>query len=137
MADRLHVAAILSLLLLPPVYFALYGRRLEGPWRRVFVIGYNTPCTPHFMFVRDVIRRQRFGKLEMVSGYLAQNWLRYTNGTWRQDPSLSGGGQTYDSGAHLLSSLCWSVSNRSLPYQISPCPTRYQFPLSEETLMLS
>ena len=79
---------------------------------RVFVIGYNTPCTPHFMFVRDVIRRQRFGKLEMVSGYLAQNWLRYTNGTWRQDPSLSGGGQTYDSGAHLLSSLCWSVESR-------------------------
>ena len=53
---------------------------------KVFTIGYNTPCTPHFLFVRDVIRSQRFGKLEQVSGYLAQNWLRYTNGTWRQNP---------------------------------------------------
>ena len=34
-----HGVGILSLLLLPPVYFALYGRRLEGPWRRVFVLG--------------------------------------------------------------------------------------------------
>ena len=78
---------------------------------RVFVIGYNTPCTPHFTFVRQIIRSQKFGKLEMVSGYLAQNWLRYTGGTWRQDPDLSGGGQVYDSGAHLLNSLCWSVES--------------------------
>jgi len=78
---------------------------------KVFTIGYNTPCTPHFLFVRDVIRTERFGKLEMVSGYLAQNWLRYTDGTWRQNPDLSGGGQVYDSGAHLLTSLCWSVES--------------------------
>jgi predicted dehydrogenase len=78
---------------------------------KVFTIGYNTPCTPHFLFVRDVIRSHRFGKLEQVSGYLAQNWLRYTNGTWRQNPDLSGGGQAYDSGAHLLTSLCWSVES--------------------------
>ena len=78
---------------------------------KVLTIGYNTPCTPHFLFVRDVIRSQKFGKLEMVSGYLAQNWLRYTNGTWRQNPDLSGGGQAYDSGAHLITSLCWSVES--------------------------
>jgi predicted dehydrogenase len=78
---------------------------------KVFVIGYNTPCTPHFVYVRNIIRNQTFGKLEMVSGYLAQNWLRYTNGTWRQNPDLSGGGQAYDSGAHLINSLCWSVES--------------------------
>jgi predicted dehydrogenase len=78
---------------------------------KVFIIGYNTPCTPHFLYVRDVIRKQTFGKLEMVSGYLAQNWLRYTGGTWRQNPDLSGGGEVYDSGAHLLNSLCWSVES--------------------------
>lgn len=78
---------------------------------KVFIIGYNTPCTPHFIYVRDVIRNQRFGKLEMISGYLAQNWLRYTNGTWRQNPELSGGGQVYDSGAHLINSMCWSVES--------------------------
>jgi predicted dehydrogenase len=78
---------------------------------KVFTIGYNTPCTPNFGYVRNVIRNKTFGKLEMVSGYLAQNWLRYTTSTWRQDPALSGGGQVYDSGAHLLTSLCWSVES--------------------------
>lgn len=78
---------------------------------KVFIIGYNTPCTPHFVYVRDIIRKQTFGKLEMISGYLAQNWLRYTNGTWRQNPDLSGGGQVYDSGAHLINSICWSVES--------------------------
>ncbi len=78
---------------------------------KTFTIGYNTPCTPHFLFVRNIIRNQTFGRLEMVSGYLAQNWLRYTNGTWRQNPELSGGGQAYDSGAHLITSLCWSVES--------------------------
>ena len=32
-----------------------------------------------------------------------------TEGSWRQDPSLSGVGQMYDSGAHLFNSLVWLV----------------------------
>ena len=51
------------------------------------------------------------GKLELIIGYLSQNWKRATAGAWRQNPALSGGGQAYDSGAHLLNSLCWSVEN--------------------------
>jgi hypothetical protein len=34
-----HYVAGLSLLILPAVLYALYQRRLEGQWRRVFVIG--------------------------------------------------------------------------------------------------
>src|ERR1019366_3679989 len=50
-------------------------------------------------------------RLELVSGYLAQGWMKITAGSWRQDPKLSGGGQAYDSGAHILNSLCWSVES--------------------------
>ncbi|MBP9913656.1 MAG: Gfo/Idh/MocA family oxidoreductase [Opitutaceae bacterium] len=78
---------------------------------RVFIIGYNTPCTPEFAWLRNAIRNRTLGRLEMVSGYLSQNWLKATAGSWRQDPKLSGGGQAYDSGAHLLNSLCWSVES--------------------------
>lgn len=78
---------------------------------KVFVIGYNTPCTPTFDWLRTAIRNRTFGRLEMVSGYLSQGWLQATAGSWRQDPRLSGGGQAYDSGAHLLNSLCWSVES--------------------------
>jgi len=77
--------------------------------RKVFVIGYNTPCTPEFQYLRQLIRNNELGRLEVVTGWISQDWKRGTTGTWRQDPALSGGGQMYDSGAHLLNSLVWTV----------------------------
>jgi len=76
---------------------------------KIFVIGYNTPCTPEFKYLRGLIRNKELGRLETVSGWLAQNWKRGTTGSWRQDPALSGDGQMYDSGAHLFNSLVWLV----------------------------
>ena len=76
---------------------------------KVFVIGYNTPCTPEFAYLRELIRSGELGKLETVSGWLTQDWRRLTAGSWRQQPELSGGGQMYDSGAHLFNSLVWLV----------------------------
>ncbi len=78
---------------------------------KIVTIGYNTPCTPEFAYLRDCIRNKTFGKLELVSGYLSQAWMKPTAGSWRQKPELSGGGQAYDSGAHILNSLCWSVES--------------------------
>jgi predicted dehydrogenase len=76
---------------------------------KVFVVGYNTPCTPAFHYLRELIREGRLGKLETVTGWQTQDWRRLTIGTWRQNPVLSGGGQMYDSGAHFFNSLVWSV----------------------------
>lgn len=78
---------------------------------RVFAVGFNTPCTAVFKYLREQIRANTWGKLELVNGYLSQNWLTLTVGTWRQKPELSGGGQAYDSGAHILNSLTWSVES--------------------------
>ncbi|MBI2299895.1 MAG: Gfo/Idh/MocA family oxidoreductase [Armatimonadetes bacterium] len=76
---------------------------------KVFTIGYNTPCSPEFAYLRGLIREKALGRLEVISGWLAQDWKRGTTGLWRQDPKLSGGGQMYDSGAHLFNSLVWLV----------------------------
>lgn len=76
---------------------------------KILTIGYNTPCTPEFNYLRAIIREQRLGRLETVTGWLTQNWRRATSGTWRQQPALSGGGQMYDSGAHVFNSLVWLV----------------------------
>ena len=78
---------------------------------KVFVIGYNTACSANFYYLREQIRSGGLGKLELVIGYITQNWKSATVGKWRQEPELSGGGQAYDSGAHLLNSLCWSVES--------------------------
>jgi len=76
---------------------------------KILTIGYNTPCTPEFNYLRNLVRTKELGKLETVTGWLTQNWKKGTTGSWRQDPALSGGGQMYDSGAHLFNSLVWTV----------------------------
>lgn len=78
---------------------------------RVFCIAYNTPCTAELYTLREIIRSRELGRLKVVSLYLSQNWYRGTRGAWRQDPAQSGGGQMYDSGAHLLNSLTWTVES--------------------------
>lgn len=79
---------------------------------KVFLVGYNTPCSPEMNYLRDLIRSGELGKLELISGHLSQSWMKPTTGLWRQDPALSGGGQAYDSGAHPLASLCFTVESR-------------------------
>ena len=78
---------------------------------KILVVGYNSPCSPEFAFLKSVIASGVLGKLEMVNGHITQNWRELTIGLWRQVPELAGGGMAYDSGAHLLNSLCWSVES--------------------------
>ncbi len=49
------------------------------------------------------------GRLQMVTGVMAQDWMNATVGKWRQDPKLSGGGQLYDSTSHVLSAMMFMV----------------------------
>jgi predicted dehydrogenase len=77
----------------------------------LLVVGYNTPCTPSFRWLREQIRNNTFGKLETITGWQTQGWMKGTTGSWRQNPALSGGGQMYDSGAHMFNSLVWSVES--------------------------
>lgn len=78
---------------------------------KIVAVGYNTSSKKAFQYLREQIRKETFGPLEMVAGYITQNWLKGTAGKWRQNPALSGGGQAYDSGAHILNSLLWSVES--------------------------
>ena len=78
---------------------------------KVFVVGYNTPCSREFALLQKLIRGGELGRLQMVNGYLSQGWKNGTTGKWRQQPELSGGGMAYDSGAHILNSFCWSVES--------------------------
>ncbi|MFP4383833.1 MAG: Gfo/Idh/MocA family protein [Spirochaetia bacterium] len=66
---------------------------------------YNTAYAPGLDPVRSALKDGRYGKLELITAYLAQNWKTLTAGSWRQDPEVSGGGQIVDSGAHLAHSI--------------------------------
>lgn len=78
---------------------------------RLLTIGFNTSCKPSFIYLRDQIRQGTFGHLIQLSGWITQAWRTLSKGTWRQNPKLSGGGMAYDSGAHLLNSVCWTVES--------------------------
>jgi predicted dehydrogenase len=74
---------------------------------RVLMIAYQRHYEPTFRYMRDVIARGKLGTIQYVQAIQAQEWLRLTRGTWRQDKELSGGGQLNDSGSHLIDIIMW------------------------------
>ena len=58
-----------------------------------------------FAYIRKIIREGQLGKINLISAVVTQNWQKPLQGSWRLDPKLSGGGQAYDSGAHMFSAI--------------------------------
>lgn len=75
--------------------------------RRILMIGYQRHFSPVFRHARKLIASGKIGRPIFVAVLLAQEWLRGTRGTWRQNPALSGGGELVDSGSHVLDSILW------------------------------
>ena len=78
---------------------------------KLLAIAYQSPYTDDFAYLADLRDSGKWGKVQTISGYLSQNWMKGTAGTWRQDPQLSGGGQMYDSGAHLFNAVMWLMND--------------------------
>ncbi len=57
---------------------------------KIFVVGYNTPCTPAFNLLREIIRSGELGKLETITGWQTQNWLKGTTGVVASKPGAFG-----------------------------------------------
>ncbi len=58
-----------------------------------------------FAYIRNLVREGGLGDIGLISAVVSQNWKKGTSGTWRQQPRMSGGGQAYDSGAHMFSAI--------------------------------
>ena len=75
----------------------------------VLQVGYQRHFHPAFEEIRRLIESGRVGNVHMVSCHLGQDWIRPHEGTWRMNPEVSGGGQLYDTGSHLLDALLWTT----------------------------
>jgi predicted dehydrogenase len=75
----------------------------------VLAVGYQRHFDPRFRELRRLVDEGRLGRPHMVVGHLEQEWIRWTQHQWRSNPELSGGGQLYDSGSHLLDVFCWTL----------------------------
>ncbi|HWB52820.1 MAG TPA: Gfo/Idh/MocA family oxidoreductase [Tepidisphaeraceae bacterium] len=76
-----------------------------------FGITYQAPYTAEYQAIKGMRDAGLMGKVQIIQGWLAQGWLERTRNTWRQDPALSGGGQMYDSGAHVLNGMMWIMND--------------------------
>jgi predicted dehydrogenase len=74
-------------------------------------ITFQSPYTAEFGWLGAARDAGTLGKVQLISGWLSQGWMKGTAGKWRQEPKLSGGGQMYDSGAHLLNAFMWLLNS--------------------------
>jgi predicted dehydrogenase len=73
---------------------------------RTIVIAYQGGLSP---LVHDTIARARrgeFGELVSVSASIWEGWAKNYAGHWKQKPAISGGGFMFDTGAHMMNTVC-------------------------------
>ena len=73
---------------------------------RTIVIAYQGGLSP---LIHDTIARARrgeFGDLVSVSASIWEGWAKSYAGHWKQKPSISAGGFMFDTGAHMMNTVC-------------------------------
>ena len=76
---------------------------------KVLLVSYQRHYQPLFRYIKQQIESGELGDIQYVTGLQNQDWYRGTQGKWRSQLSLSGGGQLNDSGSHLLDILLWTT----------------------------
>ena len=74
---------------------------------RVVSIAFPGPFTCEFQYIRDVIARGDLGEIYLIVGICSQNMINQIRGTWRMNRELAGGGNLYDSGAHMFNAMLY------------------------------
>jgi predicted dehydrogenase len=73
---------------------------------RLLVVAFPGSLSPQVRTAARMVATGEVGALLNVDAVVWQAWDGYTAGTWRQDPALSGGGFLFDTGAHMLNTVC-------------------------------
>lgn len=71
------------------------------------MIGYQRHLSAAYRTARSYISDAR--EITHVDAEITQPYMELFGGTWRTDPSLSGGGVLMDTGNHLLDGLLWTT----------------------------
>ena len=72
-------------------------------------VSYQRRVDPAYRYLHRAIAEGEIGEVQTIAVTCGQDWQRLTVGSWRQNPSLSGGGMLMDSGSHFVDVLLWLV----------------------------
>jgi predicted dehydrogenase len=72
---------------------------------RLLVVAFPGSLSPRIRTAVNMLRSGELGRILTISGVVWQNWGPNTEGSWRQQPEISGGGFLFDTGAHLLNTV--------------------------------
>jgi predicted dehydrogenase len=70
------------------------------------VVAFQGALSPLVADTRKRARAGEFGELVSVSGTIWENWSSRYQGHWKQQMELSGGGFMFDTGAHMMNTIC-------------------------------
>src|SRR5260221_7336621 len=70
------------------------------------VIAFQGALSPLVANTRQRMRSGEFGELVSVAGTIWENWSDRYAGHWKQRLDLSGGGFMFDTGAHMMNTVC-------------------------------
>lgn len=76
---------------------------------RHLVVAFQGGLSPQIRHAAELIASGALGELLTATGMIWQGWKSVTNGSWRQIPEIAGGGFLFDSGAHMLNTICTLV----------------------------
>lgn len=76
----------------------------------VLGIAYQRNTMSEYLYVKRMIERGDFGKIQFLSAHLEQGWFHVYSSpgfanSWRSNQELAGGGQLIDSGSHTVSAV--------------------------------
>jgi predicted dehydrogenase len=73
---------------------------------RLLVVAFQGSLSPQVRKASAMIKSGEVGQLLNISATVWQDWDRLSYGTWRQELALAGGGFLFDTGAHMLNTIC-------------------------------
>jgi predicted dehydrogenase len=81
---------------------------------QVLMVGYQRHLNPAFQTARERWQGDAEGgstslEPDYLSAEITQDWISRFEDTWRTDPDLSGGGNLYDTGSHLIDAVLWTT----------------------------
>lgn len=73
---------------------------------RTVMLGYQRHLASAFINAREYWHEDGRSP-DFITAEVTQDWINAVEGSWKADPDLSGGGQLYDTGSHLVDSVLW------------------------------